>query len=161
MYLENRNQTCSHGGHSGTNPLIFLCYTKVFCQDFFIKKYSKNLSLDLLKMFCAPQTFRPRIRVWPKRTLKGETGTNCRVRRTVNLSKCADCMWNMTKWNSHSCFCLLADPYTQASMHSEWDFNVKKTVQETYDCVLQGLPLLHSLCVENWLLPFHCDLINN
>jgi len=45
-------------------------------------------------------------------------------------------------------------------MHSE-DFTAKKTVQETYNCVLQGLPLLHSLCVENWLSPFHCDLINN
>jgi len=28
-----------------------------------------------------------------------------------------------------------------------------ETVQETYDCVLQGLPLLHSSCIEN--------LINN
>jgi len=27
--------------------------------------------------------------------------------------------------------------------------NVKKTVQETYNCILQGLPLLHSLCIEN------------
>jgi len=26
-------------------------------------------------MFCAPQTFRPRLRVWPKRTPKGETET--------------------------------------------------------------------------------------
>jgi len=39
-------------------------------------------------------------------------------------------------------------------------FKREKTVQETYYCVLQGLPLLHSLCVENWLSPFHCDLIN-
>jgi len=31
--------------------------------------------------------------------------------------------------------------------------NAKKTVQETYNCVLQGVPLLHSSCVEN--------LINN
>jgi len=27
--------------------------------------------------------------------------------------------------------------------------NAKKTVQETYNCVLQGLPLLHSLCIDN------------
>jgi len=40
-------------------------------------------------------------------------------------------------------------------------FEREKTVQETYNCVLQGLPLLHSLCVENWLSPFHCDLTNN
>ena len=113
-------------------------------------------------MFCAPQTFRPRLRVWPKRTFKGETDTNCRVAldELATLSKYVDCMWNMTKWNSHSCFCLLADPYTWASMHSEWDLNAKKTVQEIYYCVLQGLPLLHSLCVENWLSPLHCDLIN-
>jgi len=31
--------------------------------------------------------------------------------------------------------------------------NTKKTVQETYNCILQGLPLLHSSCIEN--------LINN
>jgi len=28
-------------------------------------------------------------------------------------------------------------------------FKLEKTVQETYNCVLQGLPLSHSLCVEN------------
>jgi len=28
-------------------------------------------------------------------------------------------------------------------------FKHEKTVQETYNCVLQGLPLLHSLHVEN------------
>jgi len=28
-------------------------------------------------------------------------------------------------------------------------FKREKTVQETYNCVLQGLPLLHSLCVGN------------
>jgi len=28
-------------------------------------------------------------------------------------------------------------------------FKREKTVQETYNWVLQGLPLLHSLCVEN------------
>jgi len=39
-------------------------------------------------------------------------------------------------------------------------FKCEKTVQDTYNCVLQGLPLIHSLCVENWLSPFHCDLIN-
>jgi len=38
---------------------------------------------------------------------------------------------------------------------------MKKTVQETYDFILQGLPLLHSLCVENWLSTFHCGLMNN
>jgi len=31
--------------------------------------------------------------------------------------------------------------------------NVIKTMQETYNCILQGLPLLHSSCIEN--------LINN
>jgi len=31
--------------------------------------------------------------------------------------------------------------------------NAKKTVQATYNCILQGLPLLHSSCIEN--------LINN
>jgi len=39
-------------------------------------------------------------------------------------------------------------------------FKHEKTVQ-TYDCILQGLPLLHSLCIENWLSPFHCGLMNN
>jgi len=28
-------------------------------------------------------------------------------------------------------------------------FKREKAVQETYNCVLQGLLLLHSLCVEN------------
>jgi len=40
-------------------------------------------------------------------------------------------------------------------------FKRKKTVQETYNCILQDLPLLHSLCVKNWLSPFHCHVINN
>jgi len=44
-----------------------------------IKEYTKNKSLDHLTMCCSPQTFRPRLRVWPKRTFKGETETNCRV----------------------------------------------------------------------------------
>jgi len=110
-------------------------------------------------MFCAPRTFRPRLRVRLKRTFKGETN-KLYSQTTVNLSKYADCMWNMTKWNSNSCFCLLADAYTWACMHSEWDLNVNKTVQQTYYCVLQGLPLLHSLCVEKWLSPFHYNLIN-
>jgi len=39
------------------------------------------------------------------------------------------------------------------------DLNAKKTIQGTYNSVLQGLPLLHSLCIRNWLSPFHCDLI--
>jgi len=34
-------------------------------------------------------------------------------------------------------------------MHSEFYLNAKKTAQETYNCVLEGMPLLHSLCVEN------------
>jgi len=33
------------------------------------------------------------------------------------------------------------------------EIKLEKTVQETYNCVLQGLPLLHSSCIEN--------LINN
>jgi len=114
-----------------------------FCQENFLLKTIIKTKVDTPEKCFVPKTFGPRLWVWPKRTFKGETETNCGVRRTVNLSKYVDCMCNMTKWNSHSCFCVLADPYTSATMHSEWDLNAKKTVQETYNCVLEGLPLLH------------------
>ena len=123
------NQTCRHVGHSGAILLKFFVLLQIlFCQENFLLKTIIKIEVETpTKMFCArPQTFRPRLRVWPKRTLKGEIETNCRVRRTVSLSKYVDCMWNMTKWNSHTCFCLLADLYTQATMHSEWDSNAKK-----------------------------------
>ena len=35
------------------------------------------------------------------------------------------------------------------------------SLPERPNCVLHALPRLHSLCVENWLSHFHCDLINN
>jgi len=41
--------------------------------------------------------------------LKEEQKKNCRIRQTANLSKYVDCMWNMTKSNTRSFFCMLAD----------------------------------------------------
>jgi len=41
---------------------------------------------------------------------------------TVNLSKYVDCMWNMNKSDTHSFFCLLADPidiYELVCIHNE------------------------------------------
>ena len=87
-----------------------------------------------------------------------------RLRRTANLSKYIDCMWNMSKWNTHFlfCFCLSADLIDRHKMVCIQ--NEKKAKQIFYkrpNCVLQVLPLLHALCVEDWLSHFHCDLINN
>jgi len=66
----------------------------LFCQEnFSLKSIIKTEVETPEKRFVPlPQTFRPRLRVWPKRTLKGETEANCRVRRTANLSKYVDCM---------------------------------------------------------------------
>jgi len=92
-YLENRSQTCSHGGHSVEILIFFVLLQILFCQEnFLLKNIIKTEVENPEKCFVSPQTFRPRLRVWPKRTLKGETETNCRVRRTVNLSKYVDCM---------------------------------------------------------------------
>ena len=87
-----------------------------------------------------------------------------RLRRTASLSKYIDCMWNMSKWNTHFlfCFCLSADLIDRHKMVCIQ--NEKKAKQIFYkrpNCILQVLPLLHALCVEDWLSHFHCDLINN
>ena len=109
-YPENRNQTCSHGGIRGKSSLNFFELQLLFCQENYLLKTIIKTEVETpKKCFVPTQVFRPKLQVWPKRTLKGETETNCRVRRTVNLSKYVDCMWNMTKWNSHGCFWLLAD----------------------------------------------------
>ena len=92
---------------------FFVLLQILFCQENYLLKAIIKTEVETPeKMFCAP----------PKpldlgygsglsERWKGKQA-NCRVRRTVNLSKYVDCMWNMNKWNSHSCFCLLADPYT-------------------------------------------------
>ena len=100
------------GSIQGKSSLIFFVLLQVlFCQENYLLKAIIRTEVETPKNVLYP-TFRPRLRVWPKRTLKKEIETNCRVKRTVNLSKYVNCMWNMTKWNSHSGFCLLANPYT-------------------------------------------------
>jgi len=82
------------GGIWGQSSLNFFVLLQIlFCQENCLLKNIIKTEVDTPeKCFVPPQTFRPRLRVWPKRMLKGETETNCGVRRTVNLSKYVDCM---------------------------------------------------------------------
>jgi len=54
-------------------------------------------------------------------------------------------------------FCLIADPIdVRMLVCIQNEIKHEKESYKISNCILQVLPLLHSLCVENWLSHFHC-----
>jgi len=58
-----------------------------------------------------------------------------------------------------SFFCLLADLIDiHKLVYMQYEIKGEKELYKRPNCVL---PLLPSLCIENWLSHFHCHLMNN
>jgi len=112
-------------GAFGVNPLnLFELLQILFCQEnFLLENIVKTLTPK--NVTCPPKPLDLGYgSCLSERSKRNRSKLYSQTNRQLN--KDVDRMWNMTKWNSHSCFCLLADLYTWASMHSEWDLNAKK-----------------------------------